>query len=261
MYQCPVCEYSNDKLISLSIHYRKIHKHTSKQLYVDLFCNGVEPTCACGCKEFLKFHSIETGFSKFNHGHQSRINNNWGQNKEGLKKSQEVRRQQIINGDWKPWNKDLTKESDNRVALYGMKGSLSISSNIEEIKRRSERLSKNRLNGIVRTLRGKEHSQWKGGVSALQAICRSYVYRKWSYPKMKASNFICNDCQATEQLEVHHDKERFADILQKAISVLGEPGEDFEKKIKFAEWVTDYHLQNDVSGIVVCQTCHELRHK
>ena len=61
-------------------------------------------------------------------------------------------------------------------------------------------------------------------------------------------------------LEVHHDGERFASILHKAILELGEPGDDFEKKSLIAEWVTNYHVDNGVSGVVLCEECHDEEH-
>jgi hypothetical protein len=59
---------------------------------------------------------------------------------------------------------------------------------------------------------------------------------------------------------VHHDGERFASILYKAILELGEPGDDFEKKSLMAEWVTDYHIEKNVSGVVLCVGCHDGEH-
>src|ERR1700743_3714920 len=98
MFKCPTCGYSSDNLISLSIHYRKKHKGTAKQLRIDLFHDGIEPTCGCGCGAPVKFYAIQMGFATFARGHQSRVHNNWGHNPDALLKSQDVRREQIAAG-------------------------------------------------------------------------------------------------------------------------------------------------------------------
>lgn len=35
---------------------------------------------------------------------------------------------------------------------------------------------------------------------------------------------------------------------------------DFEKKSKIADWVTEYHQVQDVSGLVLCESCHQITH-
>ena len=40
----------------------------------------------------------------------------------------------------------------------------------------------------------------------------------------------------------------------------GEPGESFEKKHLIAEWVTNYHIEKNVSGMVLCNGCHDGEH-
>jgi len=262
MHKCPVCDYTHEKLISLSIHWRKGHKKTSEELRILLFHDGKRPICACGCGDLVKFLGIDAGYSKYAWGHASRVNNNWGHNSDALLKSQDKRREQIEAGEWTPWNKGETKESSSSVADYGNSYAKTFTS--EKRKQYSETLRQNRLNGIVPTLTGSASSQWKGGSSALQPLCRSYLNRAWTYPKLKEANFTCKKCGANSgngiSMNVHHDKERFAEILQKGIKLFGEAGEDFDKKVQIAEWVTDYHLQNDISGIVLCEQCHKLEH-
>src|SRR3990167_430361 len=260
MPRCPLCDYENEQIVSLQIHHSRKHKRTAKQLYVDLFHHGVEPTCACGCGEIVRFWTIVLGFAKYKRGHVARVHNNWGHNNDALQKSQDVRRDQIAAGEWQAWNKGKTKETDEHVAAYGDKGHKTIMSNPDERKVRSERLTKGRLDGTVRTLFGKDHSQWKGGVSSVQALARSYVFNVWTYPKLHAANFTCQKCGAKHDLEVHHDKERFAEILQKARLEFGDVTDDFATHQAYARWITDYHVQNDVSGIVLCEDCHEKAH-
>jgi hypothetical protein len=263
-YKCPYCDIKYDELNSLQRHFSRKHKETSRQLYVLLFCNGTEPTCACGCGAKLKYHNINFGFSTYRQGHIARIKNNWGHNEEALKKSQDVRRVMFKNGEIRIWCKGKDK-NDPDIAKMIEKGRNTVLSNPVEIQKRSKRMSEQRLSGVIPTLYGKDHSQWRGGTSALQAICRSHVFNAWSYHKMKESNFTCQNCGISSghgvELNVHHNQEKFADILYKAIQELGEVQDDnFEHKTLIAEWVTKYHIENDVSGIVLCKECHDKMH-
>jgi hypothetical protein len=226
-----------------------------------LFHAGIEPTCGCGCGSPVKFDSIVVGFRGYVRGHHQRVNNNFANSKEGLKKSQDVRREMHKRGEIKIWNKGETKETDERLKDMGRKSSKTIRSDPSKIVKRSELMRKNRLDGTIATLKGKDHSQWKGGTSALQPMVRSHLHTRWVYPKLRESGFKCRRCEVPGPgLEVHHDKERFAEILQKAIAELGEPGDSFEKRSLIAEWVAQYHVDNDVSGIVLCENCHKNQH-
>jgi hypothetical protein len=240
----------------MRIHCQKSHDLSARSLYSQLFLpDGKEPTCACGCGEPTNFISLQKGFSTYILGHASSVNNNWGHNKIAQEKSLKKRRDE---GLWSknPWNRGKTKENDPEFAkiselAYGSK---------EFRDARSRDMTKNRLNKSIPDLKGSSHPQWKGGTSALQPLVRSHLHRVWVYPKLKESNFRCNKCMSTKNLEVHHDGERFASILHKAILELGEPGDDFEKKSLIAEWVTNYHVDNGVSGVVLCEECHDEEH-
>lgn len=252
--KCPSCEVQYDKLISLSLHYRKVHSGTAKQLRIDLFHGGKEPTCACGCGTPTKFMSVEKGFSEYAWGHQAKVRNNWGHNDSARANSLKKRRDDSL---WNknPWNRDKTKEDDDRLAVAGK--------TLKE--RHGERyaslMRENRLSGAIPTLTGPSHPLWKGGVSELGAMCRSRLYREWSFPKMAAAGFKCTSCGADRNLEVHHDGERFATILQKGIETLGEPSDDWDRKTCFVDWVLWYHTTNDVSGKVLCSHCHDALHQ
>lgn len=258
--QCPYCESIYNTLISLSLHFRKKHKGTAKQLRIILFHNGIEPTCECKCGAPVKFHSIEVGFSKFKQGHASRVNNNWGHNKDAQQKSQNVRREMHKRGEHAVWNRGKTKETSVRVAEVGRKQSENFT--LEKRARRAETMKMSWASGVITPLIGSAHSQWKGGASALQPLARARLHSVWTYQKLKASGFKCQKCgKLGPGLEVHHDQERFADILQKAIAIFGEVTDDnFEQKSSISEYVADYHIDNDVSGIVLCEKCHVDEH-
>lgn len=267
--KCPSCDQEFKNYTAVSLHFR--HRHGTaaefaaimRQKYIDENHNGVTPTCQCGCGKETSYYGYNVGFNAYIRGHVARVKNNWGHNEEAQKKSQEKRHDMHERGEIKIWNKGETKESDERIAAYGVK--ISDTFTQEKRDRYSSILTKNRLSGVVRTLYGKEHSQWQGGTSALQNITRSKLHSAWVYPKLKAANFTCQRCGSARDLEVHHDGEHFADILKKAIAVFGEIdvhqiNEDFEKKSLIADWVTNYHVDNNVSGIVLCEDCHNLEH-
>lgn len=256
-FKCPECgQYETTKLDSLRIHCQKKHSLPTRKLYALLFLSeGKEPTCACGCGEPTKFLTLQKGFSEYVLGHAARVNNNWGHNLAAREKSLKKRRDE---GLWSrdPWNRGKTKENDLEFAKIAEKayGSLEFKS------RRSKVMKQQWQEGVISPLTGSAHSNWKGGTSALQPLVRSHLHSVWVYPKLKASGFRCTKCGSTDSLEVHHDSERFASILFKAVQELGEPGESFEKKHLIAEWVTNYHIEKNVSGMVLCNGCHDGEH-
>jgi len=219
------------------------------------FPDGKEPTCACGCGETTKFVTLQKGYSEYVLGHAARVHNNWGHNKSAQEKSLKKRRDE---GLWSrnPWNRGKSKEND---PVFAKISEAAYNSTSEKI-RKSQKMRDQWQTGIITPLTGSAHSQWRDGTSALQPLVRSHIYNSWVYPKLKASGFRCSKCGGTRDLEVHHNEERFASILHRAIAELGEPGDSFERKSMIAEWVSDYHLKQDVSGVVLCVACHDAHH-
>lgn len=260
MFKCTRCDQSFDKLKCLALHAKRKHNVNIRQLYIEVVCDGVEPTCACGCKEPVTFYTLNAGFATYKRGHVQRVKNNWGHNAACLHKSQNVRREMHKQGKIKVWNRGESLNSDPRLASLGKKCSETIRSNPIELKNRSVRMRENRLSGVIKTLTGSLHSQWKGGSSNIQPLARSNLHKPWTYPKLKASNFMCQRCGSSLKLEVHHNGERFAEILQKAIFEFGGYDDSFERKELISKWVVDYHVNNDVSGIVLCEECHHKEH-
>lgn len=256
-FKCPKCDYVHSNLDSLRIHWQKIHDEPSLNLRIALFGR---PLCECGCGGETRFMSLQRGFSRFVNSHNNRVNNNWGHNKEAKQKSQDTRREMWKNGEIKGWAHGKPADHPQNVARReNMRQT--ILNDPEARLQRSVLMSKYRKDGTIPTKYGKESSQWKGGTSALQPLARSRLFSVWTYPKLKASDFTCYECGSKKDLEVHHDQERFAAILIKAIETLGEPGDDFDRKTALVDWVAQYHVDNDVSGIVLCEQCHEIRHQ
>lgn len=262
-FKCPLCTYENENLVSLSVHYRKTHNSTAKQLRIMLFHTGIEPTCGCGCGSPVKFDSIVAGFRGYVRGHHQRVNNNFANSKEGLKKSQDVRREMHKRGEIKIWNKGETKETDERLKLLGEKTSQTILSDPEKIAKRSIRMRKGRLDGTVPTMKGKDHSQWKGGTSVLSMRCHgsARLFKEWKYSKLKSSGFACQRCSSTSNLQVHHDAEKMSSII-KMMNDKFNPTMSTEWEItsKIVDAVVDYHIENNVSGEVICKACHKAEH-
>lgn len=261
-FKCPECDYASENLDSLRIHASKRHKITSQEVYIRVFLNGIAPVCECGCKQTPKFNTLQLGFKRFLNGHNSSVHNaGWGHNKKALEKSQAVRSEMWKNGEIVAWHKGKSTKTDERLARAGQKISTTIMANEPDRKRRAEHMSRCRWDGTIKAPRGDQHGMWRGGSSAHQALCRSRIHSTWVYPKLLASKFTCQKCGSQKDLCVHHDQERFASILHKGMDALGEIGNDFEMKSKLAEWVNDYHIQNEVSGTVLCFKCHDEAHK
>ena len=255
MFTCQKCDLSYEDLNQLKKHSSKIHNLSTEDVYVFAIHANIKPVCACGCGSLTKFYDIKRGYSKYAWGHAARVNNNWGHNPDALEKSIKKRRDEEL---WSkvPWNKGKTKENDPEFAIIAEKAY----GTDKFRKARAENMRSNRLSKIVPNLTGDKHPQWKGGASSLANITRSLLYVKWTYPHLKEGRFKCAKCEATGNLTVHHDKEKFADIMYSGIEMLGDPGETFEAKSKIAEWIVDYHVDNKVSGIVFCVDCHRLAH-
>lgn len=259
MYQCKQCEKQFDFYTSLSRHMGLTHHVDTIKFYVDYNLNGVWPVCKCGCGETVKWSASRKSFRDFNAGHQARIHNNWGHNPKAIKKSSETRRQQYALGERYQWNKGLTKEINESVRLNGELRSKSYTPEIKD--EYSKRMRENRLNGTVPTLRGPQHSQWKGGVSEINVLARARVklYKEWKYPILVRDGFKCAECGKSGNLHVHHDKEHMSEIIQKHF-VDGIKPKTFEEKETIADAVVDYHINNKVSGITLCGECHNQIH-
>jgi very-short-patch-repair endonuclease len=114
MINCKECDTKFETLDSLRRHRKQKHGVNAEQTYIDYVLNGVEPKCKCGCGEKPKYMGIDVGYRDYIKGHASRVNNNWGHNKEALKKSHETQKKMHASGKLTIWNKGLTID-DNRV--------------------------------------------------------------------------------------------------------------------------------------------------
>ena len=196
--------------------------------------------CKCGCKTVVKNEWVR--------GHVARVHNNWGHNLKAIENSANTRREQYKNGERKVWNDGLTIE-DERVANNGKQVSKAFTQDRKD--RYSKIMKKNRLDGTVPTLYGRDSSRWQGGTSPLSArvYASNRLYSDWKFPILKKAEFKCEECGDNKNLHVHHDKERMADILK-----------SFVKDENPVEKVVDYHIYSKVSGVVLCKIHHIEQH-
>lgn len=256
-------------MLSLTIHWGRTHKKQRTELWLRLNNLEKEPTCACGCGGKVKFLDAGRGFSEYVWGHAARIKNNYNTEK-SMANSIKKRREMLKDGTWKPWHEKETgahwskgKTKENCASVM----QATITRETTEYKLESaNRMREGRLSGVIPTLYGTASSQWKGGTSPLTATCGSNIrlYREWKYPLLKAGNFQCSKCQHDKDLHVHHDKIKFAEIIHLIAeeynwetvicSSLTEETHALKKTISDA--VVDYHVKNNISGIVLCRACH-----
>ena len=256
MYVCKQCQRSFETFKSVARHSSVKHGIKLDQSYVDHNLNGVWPLCKCGCGCKVKWSYQLKDFCEFCQGHQSRVNNNWGHNKAVLQKSIETRRERFASGEITVWNKGLDT-SDERVKNNIEKSMMAINSDPNELLRRSNLMRQQRKNGTIPTLHGKDHSQWKGGTSSINVLVRARqkLYKEWKYPILIRDGFKCVECGSTKDLQVHHDKERMCEIIERHMVDEMNP-DTFEEKEFIADAVVDYHIKNSVSGVTICRECH-----
>lgn len=101
-----------------------------KKLYVDLFHDGIHPTCECkeDCNEQLKFDSWKRGFtSRFVRGHNARVYTCFS-DPNITQQCVEKRVAGYAAGSYQSWNKGLTKETSQTVARASTKISETLTS-------------------------------------------------------------------------------------------------------------------------------------
>ncbi len=89
----------------------------------------------------------------------------------------------------------------------------------------------------------------------------------WNFPLLKEANFKCQKCDSQSELSVHHDKETFSSIMRRAYKdTLGIESKEakawltYEQKHAVAEKIVEIHINEKISGVVVCHSCHEKEH-
>lgn len=263
MHKCLECEKEFKSIIGLSRHWKRTHKLDPKDLYLKIKKTNI-PLCKCGCNQETKFLGIERGFSEFIHGHHIRLENpHIHRTDETFKKISKTRIEMHENGDLSPWNKGITATEDERLKIQGERASKTISSNKKELEKRSHKMKEQWKDKNIVPLLGEDHSNWKGGTSTVSSRCHANrrLYQEWKYPRLEDAGFKCTRCGSTDSLEVHHDKEKMSEIIHLMTERWNpEKKNDFELQTDVMNAVIDYHIQNDVSGEVICHECHKTEH-
>lgn len=276
-FRCPHegCSDVYDNITSLCRHWTRTHKLDTKILYLVLNGLDTEPLCACGCGETTKFLSAGRGYSEYKWGHAASVSNNF-QTDKSVTNSKATRKRMHQAGEIKIWSKGLTKDTDERLAKLGQKGIDWLEKNPDERIKKSERMTQMRKDGTIVALSGPDSGGWKGGISPLYSVCHSNknLYHGWKFPILYRAKFTCSKCGnkgKRSYLEVHHDNEQMCDIVKKiakeqlwnmGLSVELPPDYTllYEKKQAISDAVADYHITNNVSGVVLCKVCHKKEH-
>lgn len=223
------------------------------------------PKCGCGCGEELEW--TKTGYRNYKDKHglilRLKTNNPWGHNKKAQIKSAETRRKQYASGERHGWCHGLSKETDDRVKKLANKTKNTILNDKDELKRRSEFMKKQRMNGTLPTLYKEQSSQWKGGVSSVQNVARNdkRLYEQWKYPILTRDGFKCVECGNNKDLHVHHNNEKYSDIIKKVMTIEDyENLDSYDVKKRITDKILEYHIKNKVSGITLCKECHNKVH-
>lgn len=127
---CPKCEANFGQEIKFIDHLSSHHSiDDPESFYVETRLKGVRPTCSCSpqCELLLPWAGWKKGYlSKYARGHNARVNSVYI-NPERQAEFAAKRKEGYESGKYTPWNKGLSKESDERVKVQSEKISKSLS--------------------------------------------------------------------------------------------------------------------------------------
>jgi len=110
VFSCPQCSFISRQEPRFLDHLRELHALSDLEAYVSNFCEGISPSCKCGCGNAAPWKGWKFGFSDFIRGHNARVSSSFS-DPEVIEKMKESRRESREAGDWKVWNSGLSKES------------------------------------------------------------------------------------------------------------------------------------------------------
>lgn len=157
LFLCPECNKEFESYSSFRKHNSRIHRIKSEDTYIKYKCNGIIPTCDCGCGKETKFISETKGYNKFISGHNSATsNNNFHKNPETKIKSAKTQSENWKKGLYKGWWEDDTEETRNKIEGIKEKlrndkeRGLKISQSLSGVKKSEEHKKKNSESAIKR---------------------------------------------------------------------------------------------------------------
>lgn len=143
VFLCELCNKEFNSEISRRKHLSRSHGIKSIDTYIKYQCNGVIPTCECGCGDTTKFLGENKGFRRFISGHNSSVGTNNFQIRPEIKeKSAKTQKENWENGKYKGWWENDDEETKQKIE--GIKGRL------RNDKERGRKISKS-LTGIKKS--------------------------------------------------------------------------------------------------------------
>lgn len=212
--------------------------------------------CQCGCGTVVK--------NKWAWGHHSRVNNISKRSDVKEKRRKTAFERHKVGGFGEIWNKGKTKEEDTRLIKCGRP--VEVLSE-EERKFRSDQMKKSWAEEKIVPLRGPDHPQWQGGTSTITQRVRGATrhYETWKRPILVRDSFRCTRCGSGHDLVVHHDVRMFAEIMKERLLELYPDARvrrlTWDEETRVVDDIIDHHVSQDVSGITLCEPCHDLVHE
>ncbi len=264
-FECPICKEKDVSIIFSEVfkewyaHCREYHGLDKNNAYA-LIIYGSWPVCKCGCGSHTKLQST-LHFGEYKVGH--RIKDVQIRTEEGTKKAHETQKKMYETGELKGWMAGKNAATDERVAALQVKNKQWRDANPELSKSiKQENMKICREAGYDPS--GENHGQWKGGKSSLAELSRSNIHAIWKKPHLLRAGGKCEKCKSIDNITVHHNEKRFSEIIQQAIENLKIESfdeEKYEHKIKIVQEVVRIHVDEKISGIVLCFSCHVAEHK
>ena len=84
------------------------------------------------------------------------------------------------------------------------------------------------------------------------------LYLEWEVPKLTSVEFRCERCAARGDLHAIHDRETLSEIvlmMERKLNPHGMTDKMTRDTVKKA--VIDYHIENNISGVVLCRACRK----
>lgn len=102
MLKCILCNYETEKQAKLSKHTYFTHKLKFPEYLIKFKYKEIHPLCGCGCGVEMKYEATIADFSKFKHGHHSRVKNIFGdpKNPKRVEKIIATRKAKFASGEY-----------------------------------------------------------------------------------------------------------------------------------------------------------------
>ena len=239
---CLLCsqEISNKHF---SQHLKKHHQETPENYTLKYIFNGKSPLCKCGCGAITKYVNKEYRFNDYIHNHHKPTL--------GMEMRQETK-------------KKISERAKERFNVMSESDKLKFSASFKERMNKSM-LEKYGIDNIfkIKKFKGKDSWNWKGGVATLDQMIYSdfSFYKLWKYPILCRDHFKCVKCGVGgKKLNVHHNIIKMTHIVDFFIPK-DKHELSFEEEGKILDLVVQYHIDNNVSGISLCEECHKKEHQ